>query len=248
MIGIFDSGSGGLSVFSALRARTQTADIVYFGDIANAPYGERTPEDLARLTTAGIELLKKHGATEIVSACNSVSQSVLLGAAGHERVIEMTRPLARMMRARAGAKILLLATPATIRSGIYTDALAHIVQLDTLPIPALAGAIEFEKPIEEIADIVHDALQERAGASYDAIILGCTHYPLVRETIAEEVEKFFGPVELIDPADAVAAEVCERFCITGEGTVRFIISKDSHAFRNRIAPYFLETQCSLEIV
>lgn len=87
MIGLFDSGSGGLSVLSALRDRAPHADIVYFGDIKNAPYGIRSQYELNALTIAGVEILRSRGAKEIVSACNSVSQSVLNGAAGSNVLI-----------------------------------------------------------------------------------------------------------------------------------------------------------------
>src|SRR3989344_4876239 len=94
MIGLFDSGSGGLTVIAALRKRAPDVDIVYFGDIQNAPYGEREAEELVRLTESGMKRLSEAGVSEVVSACNSVSLSVLMGSAGHARVIEMTRPVA----------------------------------------------------------------------------------------------------------------------------------------------------------
>src|SRR3989344_198693 len=86
MIGLFDSGSGGLSVLTVLRSRVPRADICYFGDIVHAPYGERGAEELAALTRDGIARLVDAGASEIVSACNSVSLSVLMGAAGDNPV------------------------------------------------------------------------------------------------------------------------------------------------------------------
>ncbi len=73
MIGIFDSGMGGLTVLSAIREQMPSADILYFGDTKNAPYGEKSREVLSELTVAAIRLLQEHGATNIVSACNSVS-------------------------------------------------------------------------------------------------------------------------------------------------------------------------------
>ncbi|MES2006691.1 MAG: glutamate racemase, partial [Patescibacteria group bacterium] len=80
MIGFFDSGSGGLSVLSHFRRLAPKASVVYFGDIQNAPYGERSAEELASLTVLGVDVLRKHGATSLVSACNSVSPSILAGA------------------------------------------------------------------------------------------------------------------------------------------------------------------------
>ncbi|MFA6262701.1 MAG: glutamate racemase, partial [Bacteroidia bacterium] len=82
MIGFFDSGSGGLSVLSHFVSLAPEADVVYFGDIANAPYGEKTAEELSALTARGVDVLRKHGAASVVSACNSVSTSILAGASG----------------------------------------------------------------------------------------------------------------------------------------------------------------------
>ena len=247
MIGIFDSGSGGLSVLSALREKAPKADVVYFGDVGNAPYGARSQEELAEFVKAGMSRLALRGATEIIAACNSISFSVLAGAAGHDRLIEMTRPAARMMRKFAGERVLLLATQATVQSGIYREALWSIVALDELPVPDLASVIEGGKSPEIIAQIVRDALESRKGKEYDKILLGCTHYPLVRDVIEKEVQMFFGSIPLIDPADAVAEEAAQRFDCSGSGILKFVISQDSHEFRNRIAPIFLEIPCTLEV-
>src|SRR3989344_3798645 len=99
MIGLFDSGSGGLTVLAALRARVPHADIVYFGDIKNVPYGERSAEELSRLTEHGLIRLRDTGATENVGACKGVSLSAHAGAPGHNNVIEIARPTARALRA-----------------------------------------------------------------------------------------------------------------------------------------------------
>lgn len=248
MIGLFDSGSGGLTVLSALRTRTGDADVVYFGDIANAPYGEREPKELIALTKKGIRVLADYGVEDFISACNSVSLSVLQGAAGENSIIEMTRPTARFLRAHAGKRMLLLATPATIRSHIYQDAIGVSVLLHEMAIPLLAGAIEFGAPKEEIRRILQDALSEKKGEHYDGIILGCTHYPLVRDMVQDEAKKLFGKVELIDPADAVADEVMKRFDTKGKSTTRFLISKESDTFRKRVHELFPSTSYTIEVI
>lgn len=238
MIGIFDSGSGGLTVLRELRKRAPQADIVYFGDIGNAPYGSRSQAELIELTTAGIKKLQEFGADEIVSACNSAAPSVLSGAAGHARIIDMTRPVARAMRKSAGKRVLLLATPATVLSRLYADALDVIVLLDPLPAPGLASAIEFGASETDIAGIVQGVLGERRGKTYDQILLGCTHYPLAQHIIEAEACKLFGDVEYIDPAESVAEEAVLRFNTNGEGKLAFKISKDSEHFRRRVAELY----------
>ncbi len=247
MIGLFDSGSGGLSVLTALRKRAPRADVAYFGDIAHAPYGVRSPEELVELSRTGIKILKDMGAKEIVSACNSVSQSVLAGVAGDLPIIEMTKPTAKYMRSYAGKRVLLIATSATVNAGIYKKALADVCALDSLPIPELAGAIEFGASEGEVRKIIHDAFQSRRNDQYDCILLGCTHYPLVRELIESEAA-VFGSVEIIDPAEAVAEEVIQRFNTEGSGTTRFLISKDSDTFRKRVSELFSPSSYTIDLV
>lgn len=248
MIGLFDSGSGGLTVLSALRKRAPKADVVYFGDIANAPYGEREANELKQLTEQGFTILAEKGATEFVSACNSVSLSVLQGAAGHGRVIEMTRPTARALRAYAGSRALLMATPATVRSRIYADAIGVSVLLDELAVPLLAGAIERGASEDEIRAIVREALAPLKGNRYDSLILGCTHYPLAHGVIEKEAREILDVVHIIDPADAVAERVVRRCTIDGSGAMRLFISKDSDVFRRCASELFPSGGYTIEVI
>ncbi|NQV90281.1 aspartate/glutamate racemase family protein, partial [Candidatus Uhrbacteria bacterium] len=124
MIGLFDSGVGGLSVLKELRAKAPEADILYFGDIANAPYGPKTTEELVVLTIRAMSILRERGVNQFVAACNSVSVSVIQPivsmfgeAPGH--IIEMVGPSARTVKKTAHEKILVIATEATVRSGLY---------------------------------------------------------------------------------------------------------------------------------
>lgn len=248
MIGLFDSGSGGLTVLTAIRKRALKADIVYFGDILNAPYGEKSAGELARLTESGLKKLSDMGATQIVSACNSLSLSVLMGAAEHTEIIEMTRPISRSLRSRAGEKMLLMATQATIESRIYPNAVGVTISLDEIAVPKLAAAIEFGSSEDEMRGILHDVFSKQKGEKYDGIILGCTHYPLVRELIESEAVKLFGPIELIDPAEGVAEEVIRRFDIEGSGKTIFLISKDSEIFRKRVSELFPDSSYTIDVV
>ncbi|HWO06994.1 MAG TPA: aspartate/glutamate racemase family protein [Candidatus Paceibacterota bacterium] len=248
MIGLFDSGSGGLSVLQALRKRVPEIDVVYYGDIKHAPYGERSQDDLLNLTIGGIRTLRMFGAQEIVSACNTVAPSVLSHGAEGARLIEMTRPAARAMRRHAGGRVLLLATPATVHSKIYQHLLDVIVVLDQLPIPRLAGAIEFGAPGEEVRNIVRKAFAERWGQTYDHIFLGCTHFPFARTIIEEEARTAFGDVEIIDPADAVAEEVERMFDLRGARATYFKLSQDSEHFRRRARELFGATDEHIKVI
>ena len=245
MIGVFDSGSGGLTVLTALRKKMPRADFAYFGDIKNAPYGERSPKELAELTAAGMRVLQAMGATELVSACNTASASVLSGLVGHACVLEMTRPLARVMRKFAGKRTLLLATSATVASRIYHDALEVIVPLDAVAIPGLARAVEFGESAEEIESLVSTALETVKGPC-DVIVLGCTHYPLARDIIERIAREQWPNVEIIDPADAVAEVAAGRFNASGTGRLVFKLSKDSAHFRTRISELFPNSGATID--
>jgi len=234
MIGFFDSGSGGLSVLSHFRTLAPEADVIYFGDIKNAPYGEKSAEELSSLTRAGVAVLREAGATSIVSACNSVSTSILAGAAGDMPFVEMSIPTANYMQQFAGKRFLLLATPATVASRMYEHALVGVVSLDSIGVPGLAGAIEFGESSDSIATIVRGALAPKLGKQYDGVILGCTHYPLARTIIEPIIAELFGGAIIIDPGQPVAAEAAHVFAAKGSGSTRFIISKDSTTFRLRV--------------
>lgn len=238
MIGIFDSGSGGLTVLKAIRERMPSADILYFGDIKNAPYGEKSHRELGVLTVRAIELLQKRGAQSIVSACNSVSASLAISlfdalSLAPGNLIEMVGPTVNAFK-DSSARILLTATPATIGSEIYQNAF-HMIgkEIETVAIPGLAAAIEFGDVEEKIERIIRDAFSGVQIHDFDAIILACTHYPLVTHVF----ERALGPVQLFDPAVAVGERVQRQLWSqeAGTGLTRFIISKDSPTFRARVA-------------
>ncbi len=246
MIGIFDSGSGGLSVASVLRKKAPRADLLYFGDIANAPYGEKELSILTQLTEKGIDLLKSKGATELLSACNSVSSAVLAGASKGIPFVEMSMPTAGYLQKFKNQHLLLIATPATVESGLYTKAVDKDVEIDALAIPGLAGAIEFSADNSCVENIISQAFSSRKGESYAGLILGCTHYPLVRDIIEPLAYKYFGQIQIIDPAFPVVDEVINRFNIQGAGTTKFLISKENPAFRARVNDLFQDPRATIE--
>lgn len=252
MIGIFDSGLGGLSVARAIRMQFPSCDILYFGDTKNAPYGEKTADELATLTVQGLQLLHTRGAGSIVSACNSVSTSLAVSLLDafeipSENVIEMVGPTVASFRG-SDARILLVATTATVRSGIYQNAFRMIgKEIDAIPVPQLAGAIERSAPKEEIDGIVRSALYGMPHDSYDTLILGCTHYPFVIDSFRDVLG---GHVTIFDPAEAVALRVAKRFWPreVGDGKATFVVSADTEAFRAKVAELFPEFVNAIEVI
>lgn len=241
MIGIFDSGSGGLTVLSALRRELPSADVIYFGDIKNAPYGDKTQEELSVLTVQGLSLLKARGAKHLISACNSVSASLALSLVDAldltpNQLVEMVGPTVRYFK-HADIRLALCATPATIRSGIYQNGFKMVgKEVVSIAIPDLAAAIEFGKSEAEIKNMIEVAIEPHQD-TFDVLILACTHYPLVANVFQEVVGE---KVIVFDPAVAVAERAQKLFWPqeVGNGTTHFIISQDSEVFRNRVSRVF----------
>ncbi len=251
MIGIFDSGSGGLTVLKAIRERLPSSDFLYFGDIKNAPYGEKSREELSRLTINGIRVLQIRGATSIVSACNSVSASLVvslfdaLGLA-EQTLIEMVGPTVAYFKGFS-KPVLLAATSATIQSDLYQSAFRMIgISIDTVAIPKLAGAIEFGVPQVDQERIIAAAFAPYDMGKYGAVILACTHYPLA----AAAFQHVFKDIPFFDPAGAVAERVERTFWPreAGDGGLRFLVSKDTEPFRGQVARLFPDASYTIEVV
>ena len=251
MIGIFDSGVGGLTVLRAIRKRLGSADVLYFGDIANAPYGEKSRAELSRLTVSNIRLLQARGATSIVSACNSVSATLAISlfdslGLSSQNLIEMVGPTVNYFN---GFKkpILLLATPATVDSEIYQNAFEMVgITVDAIALPKLAGAIEFGMSDADQEKIIAATTGHVDIKKYGAVILACTHYPLA----AASFKKVFGDVPFFDPAEAVAERV-EKYLWpreAGDGSTRFLVSRDTPQFRARVAQLLPDENYTVEVV
>ncbi len=252
MIGVFDSGSGGLTVVRAMREVMPSCGVLYFGDIKNAPYGTKSQEELFLLTIQAIKFLTERGSTKIVSACNSVSASLALSlfdmfSLTSADIIEMVGPTVAHFREHAG-RIVLCATPATIHSGIYQHGFRMFGKnIEAIAIPELAGAIEFGKPEAEVQAIIRMAFEKVVWAGGDVLILGCTHYPLVRELFRNVVPP---TISIFDPAMAIASRVKKQFWPQemGNGIIRFVISKDSERFRILIAQLFGGDSYTIEVL
>lgn len=252
MIGIFDSGSGGLTVLRAIREVLPSCDVLYFGDIKNAPYGSKPHEELSLLTVQAMKLLQDRGADKIVSACNSVSASLAVSLfdafdLAPTQVIEMVGPTVAQFR-NSDARILLCATPATIRSGIYQNAFRMIGKdIAAVPVPELAGAIEAGASEEELRGIIGKAFASVVLGQFDVLILGCTHYPLVMQLFKALVPP---TLAVFDPALSVAARVEKQFWPqeVADGKTRFLLSRDSAQFRILAEKLFPGNAYTIEVL
>ncbi len=253
MIGIFDSGSGGLTVLRAIRERAPDLDIVYFGDTKNAPYGNKSREELSALTARGFQILKDAGATQFVSACNSISASVTERLLRPLRidiaeVVEMSEPSIKSFEDETDQKILLVATTATIESGMYQDGFTEIgMDIETSPIPDLAGAIERGESAELIETIIRRVFAKRDLSEIDFLFLGCTHFPLVSDVFKKILREEKSHAIVFDPALPVAREATRRFGTKGNDSLTFLLSAESDAFSMRVSALFGEGH-SMKIV
>jgi glutamate racemase len=214
-LGVFDSGLGGLTVVRALREELPAERIVYLGDTARVPYGTKAPATIVRYALSCARHLVLRDVKALVVACNTVS------AVAPDRLrVELDIPVLGVVEPGARAavaatrtgRIGVLATAGTIESGAYPRAVAQLstrAEVTGQAAPLLVPLAEegwTEGDVPRLA--VRRYLEPLAAAEVDVVVLGCTHYPLLRRTIEEEVRSRLGPhVAVVDSARAVAVDV-----------------------------------------
>jgi glutamate racemase len=191
-IGIFDSGIGGLTVFKAVRSLLPFEAIVYLGDTARVPYGTRSPETVARYSFECADFLIGKGIKILVVACNTVSAVSLDGIRKRVAVpvIGVIEPGARAaIAATKNRRIGVIGTEATIRSSAYSRAIKSLdarAEVFGLACPLFVPLVEEGWTDGEIARLVAEKyLAPLKGMDIDTIVLGCTHYPLLKRVIGE---------------------------------------------------------------
>ena len=208
MIGVFDSGLGGLTVVKILQEKLPSFPILYFGDTAHLPYGTKDPHLIREWSFQSVQWLQEQGAKIIIIGCHTASTI-----AGQELktsfplpVFEMTTPLLKMAR-EAGKKYRLgiIGTAATIQSGFYQEALKEISppvfsQACPLFVP-LAEENWMQKPGTK--EIVEFSLRPLKEEGIEALVLACTHYPLLQEVIQEVLPG----VKILNPAQQLIADL-----------------------------------------
>ncbi|MFH0855512.1 MAG: glutamate racemase [Candidatus Omnitrophota bacterium] len=210
-IGVFDSGVGGLTVVKELIRQLPQEDIVYFGDTARVPYGIKSKETVIRFSIENILFLLKHQVKFICVACNTVSSFALPEIKNHFRVpiVGVITPGAReAVYATRNKRIGVIGTKGTIKSRAYEDA---IKQFDPQAKVTPVACPLFVPFVEEgwlagdvVATVARQYLKPLKEAGVDTVILGCTHYPLLKGLISQTMGK---NVVLIDSAKQVAIEV-----------------------------------------
>ena len=210
-IGIFDSGVGGLTVYRALHERLPNEHFVYLGDTARVPYGTKSLSTVERYAVENAKFLEAHGIKLLVVACNTASALALpaIRAAVGVTVVGVIGPGARAAAKIApGRKVAVLATEATVQSGAYAAAIALVdpsIQVIERACPLFVALAEEGWGESDVArTVAQEYLSDLRKENPGALVLGCTHYPILRDTISVTVG---GEVPLIDSGAAAAAEV-----------------------------------------
>jgi glutamate racemase len=215
-IGVFDSGIGGLTVVREIMNRLPNEDIVYFGDTARVPYGTKSPETVLRFSRENLAFLKSKNVKLIVVACNTAS-SIALPALHEEEEIPLIGVLLPGAQAAARAtrngRVVVIGTTATITSSAYVRALRDInprVEVWTRPCPLFVPLVEEGWLDNDVTYLTTKAyLEPVASFGADTLVLGCTHYPLLKNVLSRVLGE---EVTLVDSARETAGEV-ERVLI-----------------------------------
>lgn len=248
-IGIFDSGIGGLTVLREITAKLPLENIIYLGDTARVPYGIRSPETVTRYSFENTQFLLSQEIKLLVMACNTAT-AVSLEAVKKEYplpVIGVIEPGARAAVAATTSRTVgVIGTEATVASKAYEKAikaLAPDVEVRSLACPLFVSLAEEGWTDNDVAELVAAKyLGQFRGAGIDTLVLGCTHYPLLKAVISRAV----GPgITLIDSAQETAKEVAEvldklkwRGDGKGDGLRKFFVT-DSPARFEKIGKRFL---------
>jgi glutamate racemase len=245
-IGVFDSGVGGLTVLHELLVQLPAEDFVYLADTARFPYGERTQAELEEFSLQIAEELLRRRVKLLVVACNSATAAALPALSARMMqttlgvdVIGVVAPGAiHAVAATRNGRVGVLATTATVQSGAYATSVATAdphVDLIQVPCPDLTAIIEGGFPFDErVVDTVRRYCAPLREAEVDTVILGCTHYPLVRPML----QRMLGPDVTIIASGAPLARQVEhvlgsrdlRTTRTGEGDYSFLCTGDVAAF------------------
>ena len=205
-IGIFDSGLGGLTVAKAIMEALPRENIVYFGDTARTPYGNKSPEVVTQYARENTEFLLKKKADMIVVGCNAASSTageMLKKEFPHVPVFEVVAPAVReALRVTRNGRIGVIGTRRTIQSGAYQSWIRTCVgQACPLFVPLVEVGRLDDPATEEVA---RQYLRSFVHAGVDTLILGCTHYPFLKPLISRIMGR---GVTLVDSAETVAREV-----------------------------------------
>jgi glutamate racemase len=257
-LGVFDSGIGGLTVARALFERLPRESVIYFGDTARVPYGPKSPDTVRRYSGEILAFLVKRGVKAVVVACNTSTAHALayLQERSPVPVVGVIEPGARAAVAATKSGVIgVIGTAGTIASGAYERAIKVLrsdARVHARPCPLFVPLVEegwFDHPAAEL--IAREYLEPLRKAGVDVLVLGCTHYPLLKPLLA----RVMGPgVTLVDSAEETAKAVAAELEARGLGAVGgshehlFVVSDDEPHFRKVGARFLGEKIKKVEVV
>lgn len=251
-IGIFDSGIGGLTVAGAIHRILPEEQLIYFGDTAHLPYGDKSPEAIRSYSLNIGRFLLSQNCKIIVIACNTASshgyQALVDDIGGQVPVINVIDPVIQeLVRERKHRRVGVIGTKSTVQSGIYARKIAAIdpgIKVFSLATPLLAPMIEegyFDNNISHT--VIHEYLSSSQLKDIDSLVLACTHYPLIKREINDYYD---GKVDIINTAEIVAKYVkdeLERLDLTNStphNGHRFYVSDYTKSFEKSTRLFFGE--------
>ena len=237
MIGVYDSGVGGLTILGRIRRLIHDSDLVYLADQANLPYGDHTLDEVRNLAGDAVGMLVGWGATTVVVACNTASAATL--AELRERfescsIVGMEPAVKPAADSTRSGVIGVLATAPTFEASRFADLVGRFaegVEVIAHPCPGWAAAIEDRWP-DGAEEEVRDHIRPLLDAGADTMVLACTHYSFLAGTIASVAGE---GVEVVDPADAVARQTSRVAETTGSGSTRYFTTGDPARLAAQIA-------------
>jgi glutamate racemase len=256
-IGIFDSGIGGLTVANAIQQVLPNESLVYFGDTAHLPYGDKSPDSIKYYSIRIAQFLLQQNCKMIVIACNTASalayETVKDFVGGKVPVINVIDPVVEhVTSSKSVRKVGVIGTKGTIRSDIYAKkihAKSKRLEVASLATPLLAPMIEegfFDNRISRT--VIASYLDSRKLSKIDALILACTHYPLIKK----EVDEYYkSSIDIVDSAGVVAEHVKEVLKKTKsvapkrKPVHRFFVSDFTRSFEES-TKYFFKNRIHLE--
>jgi glutamate racemase len=217
-IGVFDSGVGGLTVLKSLAERVPDADYIYFGDTARLPYGSKSVQTVAHYAVGAAHYLEEHGAEMLVIACNTATALALdqIRDAAHVPVVGVVEPgAAAAARATSNKRLVVIGTDATVRSHAYHRALERLgIEAREKACPLLVPLVEegwIDHPVtEQVARIYLGEAFADGFAAADVLVLGCTHYPLIKPLLQKAAPSY---VTIVDSADSTAEAVAGQLTV-----------------------------------
>jgi glutamate racemase len=255
-IGIFDSGVGGLTVAHAIKQILPGESLIYFGDTAHLPYGDKSAESIRYYSQKITEFLLEHNSKAVLVACNSASASAFDSLRkefdGKTILIDVINPVVNYLGTKNFSKIGVIGTKRTISSGTYEQKIKEKSPSTTvisLATPLLVPMIEEGFIFDDISNaIIRTYLSNEELSGIEALILGCTHYPIIRN----QISKIFNfNIEVIDSARIVSMilrDILEKNNLLNDSGIvndQFFIS-DYTTYFEKIARMFFEGEINLK--